>query len=665
VIAMTTITRNGRSSIRGGDYGIRFWLDYVEHAGGLWEDAGDSAMALLPESLAGEYGGLEQLVVTSDPDVAREDGITLLAAGHPFLAQAAQAVLDEGDCGVVRLPRSPATRVPDTEQLLASARDHFSIAHGKIDVTTGAAPGIRYVLRVGALATYALSADDHFQEQVECWVDVESRLVVPQEVVAKLAHLVHHEQAETGGDLPGTGALTDALAYAHEQIELRARDRQAELSAQLGEACARETQRADTYYAEALRSLQRRLDTAPDDRAATLRARMRSTLAERDRRLAEITEKYQAHTTVRPFRLHAIAVPAMRLQADVRRGDRRFPIVLDWLAPARTFAALRCPHCASTAELVAAKSRLGCQQCLAKPEDRPPGSPPALPEPATKQEPKPTAVAGAGAAPTPTRPKRTPARTAGVPAAPVHSAKVIQKAGHKLNGALWDLTARSDRRLRRLLAPGSPASTMHQLFGAAGPTRVLGCAPDDNTLTVYDSPSEPAPSGADMFLIAGQLDCSSGSYAFQLCWRFDGNTPLIEELTPFAHAHWPRMPPSRYRVFHRGGPRLHQTTPAPDVAFDPVARALWERAVPAHGLPLALRCLTAWWRLDGRDQLLAVHSRSVLAAAIDRMVVARAGNQQGARYDEAAATYRVEAGALRDVTPELQRRLRLSASQPW
>ncbi|MGH2985328.1 MAG: hypothetical protein ACRDLO_01405, partial [Solirubrobacterales bacterium] len=69
--------------------GLRFWLRYAEHQGALIEEDGEQALAVLPGPLQ-EAGGLpEEVVVTSDPDVAREDGAVLLIAGHPALERAA------------------------------------------------------------------------------------------------------------------------------------------------------------------------------------------------------------------------------------------------------------------------------------------------------------------------------------------------------------------------------------------------------------------------------------------------------------------------------------------------------------------------------------------------------------------------------------------------
>lgn len=88
-------------------------------------------------------------------------------------------------------------------------------------------------------------------------------------------------------------------------------------------------------------------------------ARVESTHEERARRLSEITGKYRARHRLTPYRLHLLRVPVLRLALDVRRGERRYPLDLDWLLPAEGFAPLRYPACAqSGAPLVAAKTHL-------------------------------------------------------------------------------------------------------------------------------------------------------------------------------------------------------------------------------------------------------------------------------------------------------------------
>lgn len=667
----------------GTDAGLRFWLRYVENAGGLSEDAGDSAVVVLPDSLQGRYRHPDEMLVTSDPDVAREDGATLLLAGHPLLMQAAEAVLDQGDCGLIRLPR-PLNPPPDTEVLLAAAREQFPVDHGRIDAIGGVAPGVRYVLRVGALVTFAVSADVHFQEQMECWVDVPSCLELAHPVVAPLRRLIDDERRERT-ELPATAELVPALEAAHTQIDRRATTRAADLSTQAGDDHTRESDRAVAYYEEALRSLQRRLDGAAPERAVSLSAKMVSTRAERDRRLAEISEKYHATHAIRPFRLHALAVPVLRLPVDVRRGDRRSSLTLEWLLPARTFARIRCPGCASTAPLVAAKSGLGCRRCVAKPESRHEQArePAGTGTRAERPRPPTHAVAPSQRAPlsrpeppSPPEPAQRPlslrqaqsrpgrggiAAVEAVQARPAHSAEATQRAGRKLSESLWDRSTAGNRRVRRLCAPHSPADALGELFGPAGPLYAVGLGDGEQPLSMNSSASRPAPGSPDVLLISGQVHTRAWSYGYQLCWRFTGGAALIEEVTPFPSAYWPRLPEPRY--LGPIGYRLYETTPEPGLDLDAVADRLWHRAVAMHGLPLAVRCFAAWWRLEDRDQLLALHPPGALAAAIDRMVAYRAG--AGGRYDDAASTYRVAVSMVRAATADLQRRLRLSATCPW
>src|SRR5260370_42375901 len=103
---------------------LGFWWRHVAVAGGLWEPDGDAPYVVLPPPLRDAYRLPEELRVTADPDVAREDGAMLLAAGHSVLAEAAERVLASGDIGYLVLTR-PASVPPRRDVLLAGARDAF------------------------------------------------------------------------------------------------------------------------------------------------------------------------------------------------------------------------------------------------------------------------------------------------------------------------------------------------------------------------------------------------------------------------------------------------------------------------------------------------------------------------------------------------------------
>src|SRR5256885_1141842 len=93
------------------DPGLRFWLRYVDDHGGLTEPATDGTLVVLPPAVAAEFDLPDELMVTSDPDIAREDGTVLLATGHPVLIRAGDATLTSGDPGGVSRP-APPTRGP-------------------------------------------------------------------------------------------------------------------------------------------------------------------------------------------------------------------------------------------------------------------------------------------------------------------------------------------------------------------------------------------------------------------------------------------------------------------------------------------------------------------------------------------------------------------------
>jgi hypothetical protein len=684
------------------DANIRFWLRYVESTGGTWEHDSDRLLVLLPETLTTAYDLPEEQHVTADPEVAREDHVTLLAPGHPLLNQASEKILTEGDIGQLQLQR-PSGSAPNADQLLAAARDEFPVDHGRIDATGTPTTGLRPVARVGALVTYQLSTSDLHQEQTECWVDVGSRLAIPEPVIDRLRRGDREPPAEDAATVPGSTRLTQALAYAHERLETQARSRRSALSVSARQDFRREHQRTTDYYDQALATLRQRIAAAPADRVGALQARAENMVAERARRIAEVEEKHQPQHSIHPFRLHLLHVPVLRLPVDIRRGDRRYPLTLEWLEPARTFAGLRCPHCDATAPLVASKTRLGCQACLAGgatnnhadttsrsptptqtktdatvragPADPAPATavasadvPAATSAPAATRAPQPDAPASASKAqhrPTPVPPaakqrqsgKRSQRRSAKT-AARSSNKSTPPETGDKLVTSFWEQVAAQDRRLPRYYAPQTPASTLHRLYGKAGPLYVVGCHGFRPT-AIRAGISKPAEADPDRFVVNGELETNMGRHDFGICWRlYDGN-PLIDEISPRSFHRWP--------VDNPFGPTWDDAdaqAPDPGPALDAVGRLFWERGLPLRGLTMVLRMLTAWARVDDAEQLRHQHPRAVLAAAVDRLVSYRC-RSHGSGYADVAALYRVDAAAVRAVNDTLQRRLKLSSTRVW
>jgi len=76
-----------------------FWLSYLDHQGGLWEQSGDTVLAILPGQLSARHDLPETALITDDPDIAREDGVLFLGSGHPEIDKGAETIISSGDAG--------------------------------------------------------------------------------------------------------------------------------------------------------------------------------------------------------------------------------------------------------------------------------------------------------------------------------------------------------------------------------------------------------------------------------------------------------------------------------------------------------------------------------------------------------------------------------------
>lgn len=588
------------------DPALKFWLRHVAADGGLWDPAGDSAYVVLPGQLRDAYRLPEELRVTADPDVAREEGAMLLTAGHTILAEAADRVLAAGDAGYLVLDR-PAALPPGRDVLQAEVREAFPTDHGRIDLSGEPAFVLHPVVRVGALVTYELSAEDRFQEEAERWVDVSSRRELPAALARSLSKAPCTERTV----VPPAENLLPAIGHAHRLMDSAAISRRAMLAAEVSGRFEAERGRAAAYYADAIAGIERRLAAATPDRATVLRERLRATHEEKARRLAEIAEKYDARHVIRPYRLHVLLVPALRVAADVLRGSRRYPMSVDWLLPAGEYAPVRCPSCSAEAALVAGKP------ALAKP---PAASPVAVPKPGQRR-PVPPNVRGPQ-----------------------------QKARSALADRVWSAVASGDRRtLARVVHPDSPAAALARLYGPAAFTGIIG-------MPAGETP-ERFTAAADMEIVHGVLLGSSGTeYRYFISCQ-DGQAA---EVLPF-----PVTADGTFWNFYWWGrrPAARSSTPAVG-GLDPVERQLAVAGCDWNGLPVAVRALAAWDRLsDARDRLLAAHPPAVLAACVIRLVAYRAGGK--ATFASVADHFRLPQEDVRRADRAIRPLLALGPGCPW
>ena len=645
---------------------LAFWLSYLDYQGGLWEQSGDTVLAILPGQLSAQHDLPETALITDDPDIAREDGVLFLGSGHPEIDKGAETIIGTGDVGALTLPHR--AKQTSTEDLLARIRDQVPVDHGRIDATGSILRSHRSLLRLGALVSHTVSADEQFTEVAECLLDVPSRVAWAPDAADRLLSTIGTSEATAGPEVQAS-RLAPAVAAAHRELDTAAARRGQELSVEADAERAAEITRATEYYAAALAAIDKRRTGADEQRRALLDARAQATISERDRRLAEISEKYRHQHVLRPYRLHLIDLPVWRLAADVRRGERRWPMAFDYLPSLGTVAPTRCPTCDAHSPLVATKTHLGCGSCVPaptpplrlapvaekpRPERAPRNGPPtgttAAPEPARKRQPRDNRLA--------TDRKRPDAAAAGL-RAPVGRTGCCPtpllpgKPEERKIVDFWNqVGAGETRKLSRLIAPDSPLAALTRLYGTAGPLHGIG-VPAGHTPLSFTNGNYDRPVAGQRGGTAGELRTRHGQYPYLLLWSPD---KLLDEVFPYS-APWHL---GRAQMLLE--PPTH--VPAPRTDLDKVAQLLLTRVAARHGLTFAARALAAWWRLPDPDILLARFSPHVLAATVDRAVRYWSGALQ-AGFPDAAAAFTADQADIRKATPMLQKQLQLSSTRNW
>ncbi len=394
--------------------GLRFFLRYVEAHGAEVLEEDEQAYVHLPQEIREDFALPEELALTSDSEVAQEGGQMLVIAGHPLLEAAAERVLQQGDAGWLALAW-PRGTPPAEETLLAGLRAFYPVEHGRIDLACRPEPVYVPLLRIGALASFR--GESQFLERIETCVDATEGLALPA-AAARRALLAPAAEAPEAWSVLAP-RFEAALGAGLQELEQRAALRAAELDAGAQAFLREELGRAAAYYAAQLQHIAKRREGAAPERQQLYDEQARVTAAEAARRRDEIEEKYRVRSTVRPFRLHLLLAPALHLELEVRRGERRYPLACNYLLEAQTFLGLRCPGCGEVQPLVAGRQELGCLRCqgaraeeaLPPAQERQPGAaaaaktPPARP-PATagplspgQRRAKPGPVAAGGAQP--------------------------------------------------------------------------------------------------------------------------------------------------------------------------------------------------------------------------------------------------------------------------
>jgi hypothetical protein len=593
--------------------GIDFFVDYAEAEGALAERVPEGALLVLPEPMRTALHLPEELGLTEDPETAREDEFLLVTAGHPLLMTAAGTVLARGDVGCSSLPRPPGLP-PTPSALVDKAREQIQTDHGRIDVAGTPQATHLVVLRVGALLTYSVSIDERVQELEEVWVVADSGRAIPAELCERLRAGALEPRVEAGMTAPNG----HAVAQAHDLLCARARRRVEELSRQTSTRLRGQLDVLDDYYGRVLSSIDERLGRAGSDRVTMLTEQADATRREWTRRRSEVADDLTPTFEVQPFRLHLVAVPAYSVPAVIRRGARVHPVSLHYLPVLSSYLPPTCPSCGAEAILVAGKDRLGCRSCMAaplqtvpapatnQPADRTPREPeakpaPSPPPPSGTPTPSTSPLSTSRSRPTPARPALAPKRASGRVTPKGSAGRPKAQSGIRMASSFWESVHSRELRPRDAVLH-SPMRTLLRLYGALGPTYVVGVADPEGMTGLTATAVVVGPDGT--CTTNGEVQCAGeGDRPYALFWRSGSRSNLLEveafpleELGPLLarRDEWGKVYRQRWR---------HWLTPPPKpiIELDPTAALLLKRAAQFAGLGYAIRCLAAWEYVTERD----------------------------------------------------------------
>lgn len=609
---------------------LDLFLAFAGRSGAIHEsDGAGGCVVVLPEVVQRRFELPETMEVTADPDAARDDGSTLLCAGHPLVDAVAAAILASGDGGE-RWVAWPETS-PRADQLCDAARTALPVDHGRVDLADQPRALYAPLLRVGVLVTYTV--DERYQEREELWVDGRTG-----RHVGRIDDPLFTARRVPGRTV-GAPDFARALEAAERLLARRTQRRLAQLHAGAAPRLQEETARARAYYGAALDALVRRRAVADPARRTQCDARIEATERERDRRLRELAEHVQPTCSWRPFRLHMVQCPAFEVPLVVRRGERTYPLTLTWLLPHATFAGVCCPGCGSEQPLVAGRTQLGCRACLPPPRVAEPEvslvGRRVLPSQAAASDPAPPR---APQLPSPPPPSSQPLRAHTRPReaerlqqrrekerlkrAAAEQRAIRSRAGSRAADAgdllwyqLWRACAMGRALPERSVIPHSPYAVLQRLYGGAAPLAAVGlpvsAVPDGTATGTATEWSETG--GAITWGIVRAGGAESECF---LRWRSGRSGPQAIELLPGEGLATLLDPSLGATATAATMPALFARAPVPHAALDAVEALVWEKELAGLGIPVVARCLATWSALRPFLEDEAPHVAAAALAAV-------------------------------------------------
>lgn len=210
----------------------------------------------------------------------------------------------------------------------------------------------------------------------------------------------------------------------------------------------------------------------------------------------------------------------------------------------------------------------------------------------------------------------------------------------------------------RSVAPRSPLDALYRCYGPLGPMCAVGLLPDALLSSMHSfAPEEPFD---DVVATSGALRTSDGYVHFTLRWRLMGKEPSMVEVLPLRPSRGERSLPVVRRAPANVAAALGHVAPRPK-DLGTVEALVWTHGI-GDGLPLVMRCLALYWRVQGQRRLGGV-GPDALAAAVE--VTARRHSLLRSDASSVARRHGVPPATVREACDALDTVLGAAATQMW
>jgi hypothetical protein len=236
--------------------------------------------------------------------------------------------------------------------------------------------------------------------------------------------------------------------------------------------------------------------------------------------------------------------------------------------------------------------------------------------------------------------------------------KRIDKVWRGVSRGFWEAVGTLER--YGSVAPRSPLDALYRCYGPAGPLIAVGLSPDAILGGMHAFLVEGDDDGGDVLSTVGTVRTSEGLARFALRWRLVGRDPSAVEVLPI-------RPPAGGRSLPtpRRGRDLLGGVPGPGAPrprdLGPVEALVWQHAI-GDGLPLVVRSLALYWRVQGQRRLAPVRPGALAAAVV---ATARRHSELRGGADWAARRHGVPVAEVREACDVLAGVLGATADHLW